>query len=80
MTNQTAPMGPNMPTTAAALADQAKQILLKDVGQKWGKFTSHELSQLKNNDDLVTQVVAKYGMEKLVAQRDVDFILKGRAI
>jgi hypothetical protein len=31
-------------------------------------------------DDLVTQVVAKYGLEKSQAQRDVDALMKGRQI
>jgi hypothetical protein len=38
-----------------------------------------ELSALKNKDDFVTQVVAKYGLEKSQAQRDVDALMKGRA-
>jgi hypothetical protein len=41
-----------------------KQIVLKEIGAKWSKFSEHELSSLKNKDDLVTQVVAKYGLEK----------------
>jgi hypothetical protein len=55
-----------------------KQILLKEIGAKWSKFSEHELSSLKNKDDLVTQVVAKYGLEKSVAQRNVDSLVKGR--
>jgi hypothetical protein len=39
---------------------------------KWSKFSEQELSSLKNKDDLVTQVVPKYGLEKSQAQRDVD--------
>ena len=61
-------------------AAETKQILLKEIGPKWGKFPEHELSSLKNKDDLVTQVVAKYGLEKSVAQRDVDSLVKGRQI
>jgi hypothetical protein len=61
-------------------AAETKQILLKEIGAKWGKFSEHELSSLKNKDDLVTQVVAKYGLEQSVAQRDVDSLVKGRQI
>jgi hypothetical protein len=71
------------PTTASASTgnpSDTKQILLKEIGAKWGKFSEHELSSLKNKDDLVTQVVAKYGLEKSVAQRDVDAVMKGRHI
>jgi hypothetical protein len=35
---------------------------------------------LKDRDDLVSQVVSRYGVDKSEAQRDVDFILKGRQI
>lgn len=59
---------------------EAKQIILKEIGTKWGKFSEQDLSSLKNKDDLVTQVVAKYGLEKSVAQRDVDPPMKGRHI
>ena len=64
------------PPTAA----ETKQIVLKEIGAKWNKFSAQDLSSLKNKDDLVTQVVAKYGLEKVQAQRDVDALLKGRQI
>jgi hypothetical protein len=35
---------------------------------------------LKGKDDLVTQVVVNYGLDKGQAQRDVDALLKGRQI
>ena len=57
-----------------------KQILLKDIGAKWNKFSEQELSALKNRDDLVTQVVVKYSIDKAQAQRDVDAVMKGRQI
>ena len=47
---------------------------------KWGKFTENELSALKGRDDLVSQVVAKYSLDKANVQRDVDALLKGRHI
>jgi hypothetical protein len=59
---------------------ETKQIVLKEIGAKWGKFSEQDLSALKGNDDLVAQVVAKYGLEKAQAQRDVDALLKGRHI
>jgi hypothetical protein len=31
---------------------------------KWDKFTDQELGDLKNNDDLVAHVVAKYDHDK----------------
>jgi hypothetical protein len=43
---------------------EIKQAVLREIGAKWGKFSEQDLSALKGNDDLVTQVVAKYGVEK----------------
>ena len=68
------------PTTTSASPAEAKQILLKDIGAKWGKFSEQELGALKNKDDLVTQVVAKYSIDKVQAQKDVDAVMKGRQI
>ena len=61
-------------------AAENKQILLKDIGAKWGKFSEQELGALKNKDDLVTQVVAKYSIDKMQAQKDVDAVMNGRQI
>jgi hypothetical protein len=57
-----------------------RQIVLKEIGAKWNKFSEQDLSALKNKDDVVTQVVAKYGTEKAQARRDVDALMKGRQI
>ncbi|MEJ2749850.1 MAG: hypothetical protein P8183_18365, partial [Anaerolineae bacterium] len=32
---------------------EAKQVLLKDIGAKWIKFSEQELGALKNRDNLV---------------------------
>ena len=61
-------------------AAENKQILLKDIGAKWGKFSEQELGALKNRDDLVDQVVSKYSLDKAQAQKDVDAVMKGRQI
>jgi hypothetical protein len=57
-----------------------RQIVLKDIRAKWGKFSEEDLSALTSNDDLVTQLAAKYSLEKGQAQRAVDALLKGRQI
>ena len=67
-------------TATSPTPTEARQIVLKDVGAKWGKFSEQDLSALKTKDDLVSQVVAKYSIEKAQAQREVDAVLKGRAI
>ena len=57
-----------------------RQIVFKDIRAKWGKFSEEDLSALRSNDDLVTQLAAKYSLEKSQAQRAVDALLKGRQI
>ena len=59
---------------------ETKQIIIKEIRAKWGKFSEDDLSSFKNKDDLVTQRAAKYGLEKSVAQRDVDALMNGRQI
>jgi hypothetical protein len=76
MTNMASNTSPAKPETVA----QTRQIVLKEVGAKWSKFSEQDLSALKGKDDLVTQVVAKYSLDKGQAQRDVDALLKGRQI
>jgi hypothetical protein len=75
---------PSTATTNAAatnrMQDRAEAKLLRaEIGSKWGKFTLQELTDLKDNDDLVAQLVAKYGLEKDAATRDAAAIVKGRA-
>ena len=73
-------VNPNTASASTGNPADSKKILLKDIGAKWGKFSEQELSALKSKDDLVTQVVAKYSIDKVQAQRDVDVVMKGRQI
>jgi hypothetical protein len=76
MTNTASNASPAKPQTAA----DTRQIVLKEISAKWGKFSEQDLSALKSKDDLVTQLAGKYSLEKAQAQRDVDALLKGRQI
>ncbi len=76
MTNIASSTSPAKPESAA----ETRQIVLKDVGAKWSRFSEQDLSALKGKDDLVTQVVAKYSLDNAQAQRDVDALLKGRQV
>jgi predicted Mrr-cat superfamily restriction endonuclease len=69
-----------MTTNASHHEPGMRQIVLKDIRATWGKFSEEDLSALKSNDDLVTQLAAKYSLEKGQAQRAVDALLKGRQI
>ncbi|MGA7328886.1 MAG: hypothetical protein WBX25_31470 [Rhodomicrobium sp.] len=55
-----------------------RKIIVNELHAKWGKFSEQELSALKGKDDLVSQVQAKYGLNKEQALRDIDAVLKGR--
>jgi hypothetical protein len=74
MTNVTSNATAAKPETAV----ETKQVVLTEIRAKWGKFSEQDLSALKGNNDLVTQLVAKYGLDKAQAQRDVDNLMKGR--
>ena len=52
----------------------------REIEQKWGKFSAQEITALKDNDDLVARVQAKYQLDRPEAQRDVDAFAKGRQL
>jgi hypothetical protein len=71
------------PETSAKIpesANETKHSFLKEIRAKWSKFSEEEVAALKGSNDLVTQLVAKYGLEKAQAQRDVDALMRGRHI
>jgi hypothetical protein len=70
---------PNASSNSANVNETA-QTIRKDIKAKWDKFSDLELTSLKNKDELVTQVMSKYNVERPHAQRDVDALLKGREI
>jgi hypothetical protein len=78
------PSGPSMAperanTDPSILApSQTKRALLREISAKWGKFSEAELSDLKSNDELVHHLVAKYSLDQLKAQADVDAFMHGR--
>ena len=70
----------NTNTSSPKTSSDVMKMMQKEIKAKWDKFSDQELTSLKSRDDLVTQVVAKYGFERPQAQRDVDALLKGREI
>jgi hypothetical protein len=65
---------------AKTAAAAARQIVLNKIRSKWSKFSEHDLSALKSKDDVVSQLVAKYGLEQAQAQRDVDALMEDRQL
>jgi hypothetical protein len=80
VTNSPSNPAPSSGLVRSPTAAEVRKIVLREIEARWGKFSEQELSALKGNEDLVAQVVAKYGLEKAKAQRDVDEFLKGRQI
>ena len=72
MTNNTQPESSAAPAQATGMRSE--------IQQKWGKFSAQEIAALKDKDDLVTQVQAKYSLDKTQAQRDVDAFARGRQL
>ena len=60
--------------------DSERNEVLNAIVGKWDKFTKQDLADLKTNDDLVSRLVEKYGMEKDAAQRDVGMLMNGRSL
>ena len=79
MTDQPSAINPNTSAPTPMQAKAEARMLRSEIGNKWGKFTTQELADLKDNDHLVAQLVAKYGLEKDAASRDAAAIVKGRA-
>jgi hypothetical protein len=51
-----------------------------EIVRRWGKFSDQEIADLKDKDDLVDRVQAKYQLERSKAQRDVEAFAKGRQL
>jgi hypothetical protein len=73
-------MTPETSAKTSESANEIKRSILKEIRAKWSKFSQEEVAALKGSNDLVTQLVAKYSLEKAQAQRDVDALMKGRHI
>jgi hypothetical protein len=67
-------------TNAAPQNTDHKSAVMKEICSKWSKFSEQDVSAMKGKADLVSQVVAKYGLPQIQAQSEVDALLKGRLI
>jgi hypothetical protein len=61
-------------------AGTAQRNERREIQQKWGKFSAQEITALKDRDDLVAGLQAKYQLDKTQAQRDVNAFAKGRQL
>lgn len=70
----------NRTTTGASwtTTDTDREDILQEIALKWNKFSRQELIDITTNDELVEQIMAKYGSKKAAAQREVDILMDGR--
>ena len=54
------------------------RIGVSDLRQRWGKLDEVELAAIKSRRDLVMQIQARYGLDKLQAETNVDEWANGR--
>jgi hypothetical protein len=64
---------------AAWLKVETKRLLLADLRRTWGKFDDDELANLRDIDDLVSQLVRRYGIDEEQARADADALVGGRS-
>jgi len=62
----------------ATTSETSGKGMRQEIAAKWAKFSTQEIADLKDKDDLVAKVQGKYALDK--AQRDVDAFAKGRAL
>ena len=55
-----------------------QRIGVRDIGQRWGRFDEVDLAAIKSRSDLVRLIQAKYGLDKLQAETNVDVWESGR--
>lgn len=60
--------------------DRERDALLNALASKWKRFSQQELRLLESSNDLVDQIVANYGVDEILARRDVDTLLDGRVL
>ena len=66
--------------SATSQSPEQNQAVSKEISAKWSKLSEQDVSALKGKADLVSQVVAKYGVPQVQAQNEVDALLKGRQV
>jgi hypothetical protein len=68
------------PTAAShpSAVNPDRQDVLKEIGRKWSKFSPQDLADIVTNDQLVGEIVKRYGLKAEAAQREVDILMDGR--
>jgi hypothetical protein len=76
------PKGDNMtigtPSNHSSATNPDREDALNEIARKWSKFSKRDLTNITTNDQLVGEIVKKYGIKKEAAQREVDVLMDGR--
>ena len=62
----------------SAAIDPDRQDVLNEIARKWSKFSKQDLTDITTNDQLVGEIVERYGIKRKAAQREVDLLMDGR--
>ena len=60
--------------------NKSASAMRTEIETKWGKFDAQEIVALKSNDDLVAQLMSKYGLDKAEAIREVEAFARDRRL
>ena len=55
-----------------------EKIGLLEIRERWGALDEVELAAIRSRADLVMQIQARYGLDKLQAETNVDVWANGR--
>ena len=62
----------------SSITNPDRQDVLNEIARKWSKFSKQDLTHITTNDQLVGEIVERYGTKRKVAQREVDLLMDGR--
>lgn len=58
--------------------NQDRYDILNEIALKWSKLSKRDLTGITTNDQLVGEIVKRYGIKEKAAQREVDILMDGR--
>lgn len=58
--------------------NQDRYDILSEIALKWSKLSKRDLTGITTNDQLVGEIVKRYGIKEKAAQREVDILMDGR--
>jgi len=70
-------IGPTASSHSSA-TNPDRQDVLSEIARKWSKFSKQDLTDITTNDQLVGEIVERYGIKRKAAQREVDLLMDGR--